>query len=78
MIIFVLLNRIDPLYLNEDLNVTFVIKNAGSQDEDVIVTIKDDKTFAVGTKSRTFHLKAWTNQTSYFTIHGGKTKGETT
>ncbi|XP_071153469.1 uncharacterized protein [Mytilus edulis] len=68
----------DPLYLNEDLNVTFVIKNAGSQDEDVIVTIKDDKTFAVGTKSRTFHLKAWTNQTSYFTIHGGKTKGETT
>ena len=67
-----------PLYINENLNVSFVVKNAGSQDEDVKVTIQDDKHFAISPQSRTFHLKAWSNQISYFTVHGGQTKGETT
>jgi hypothetical protein len=66
------------LYINENLNVSFVVKNVGSQDEDVKVTIEDDKHFAISPQSRTFHLKAWSNQTSYFTVHGGQTKGETT
>ena len=67
-----------PLYINENLNVSFVVKNVGSQVEDVKVTIEDDKHFAISPQSRTFHLKAWSNQTSYFTVHGGQTKGETT
>jgi hypothetical protein len=56
------------LYINESLNVSFVVKNVGSQDEDVKVTIEDDKHFAISPQSRTFHLKAWSNQTSYFTV----------
>lgn len=68
----------DPLYINEELNVTFIVTNAGSQDEDVKVTIKDDKNFVTGKQARTFHLKAWTNQTGYFTLRGGSKKGEVT
>jgi hypothetical protein len=66
------------LYINENLNVSFVVKNVGSQDEDVKVTIEEDKHCAIRPQFRIFHLKAWLNQTSYFTVHGGQTKGETT
>ena len=65
------------LYKNETIEIPYTVINAASKQQEVIVTIEDDKSFSVDPKSFAYTMKAGTNETGKFHLKGGLIIGET-